>query len=84
MADTLETIALRLRDFIQKVERNAGGRMPTMIRGAPRTSRPKEPILETYEACLNVLTPEERGEFDRMVLKMSGAFGSPPGAITPP
>jgi len=82
MADTLETIALRLRNFAQEAERNAISRVPMgEVRNVPR--KPKDPLLATYEECLGKLTIEERGELDRMIQKMSSVFESPPGAITP-
>ena len=85
MTDTTETIALRLFAFIQAAERNASaGDFPRQVNTQPARSAPKAPILKAYEECLNKLEPAERGELDRMIQKMSGALGSPPGAIVPP
>jgi hypothetical protein len=90
MADTLEAVALRLRDFIQAAQENAVGRIPGRIpmggmRTQPRrpNDRPKAPILETCEECLGELTPDELVKLDSMIEKMSSVLGSPPGAIIP-
>jgi len=84
MTDTVENIASRLREFFQAAQRKANtSEFPTQVRTQPRTGRPKESILVTYEECLNKLTDAERGELDRMIQKMFGALGSPPGAIIP-
>jgi hypothetical protein len=86
MADTLEAVALRLRDFIQAAQENAVGRIPMGgMRTQPRrpNDRPKAPILETCEECLGELTPDELVKLDSMIEKMSSVLGSPPGAIIP-
>jgi hypothetical protein len=86
MADTLEAVALRLRDFIQAAQENAVGRIPMGgMRTQPRrpNDRPKAPILETCEECLGELTPDELVKLDSMIGKMSSVLGSPPGAIIP-
>jgi hypothetical protein len=83
MADTSEAIALRFRDFIQSADLKASSFMPQGIRSEMRRGAPKPRILEIYEECLSKLKVDERGEFDRMIKKMSGAFGSPPGALIP-
>jgi hypothetical protein len=89
MADTLEAVTLRLRDFIQAAHKDASSRIPMGgIRVQQRTGRPndrpKEVILATYEECLGKLTPEELAKLDSMIKKMSSVLGSPPGAVTPP
>jgi hypothetical protein len=89
MADTLEAVALRLRDFIQSAYKDAGSRIPMGgIRVQQRTGRPndrpKEVILATYEACLGKLTPDELVKLGSMIEKMSSVLGSPPGVIIPP
>ena len=84
MADTLEAVALRLREFIQAVDRKAGAYMgPTHV-GEMRAVARKDQKSVTYEECLGELSVEERGELVRMIEKMSSVLGSPPGAIIPP
>jgi len=84
MADASEAIALRFREFIQAADLKASSYMPPGIRNEMRRNAPKLRILEIYEEYLSKLTVEERGEFDRMIQKMSSVLGSPPGAIMPP
>ena len=84
MPDTTEAAALRLRAFIQAVERKAGAYMGPGQVGEFRARPRKDPLSTTYEECLGKLTVEERGELDRMIQKMSSVLGSPPGAVTPP
>lgn len=83
MDDTPEAIALRLRDFIQAVQTKANTVGFQTRVGELKSIADKAPILQTYEACLSKLTGEERGALDRMIQKMSGAVGSPRGAIIP-
>ena len=78
MTDASETIALRFRDFIQAADLKASSYTPPGMRNEMRRGTPKLRILEIYEECLSKLSPEERGELDRMIKKMSGALGSPP------
>lgn len=84
MPDTTETIALRLRNFIEAVERKAGASGgQTRVEEMRATAR-KDPRSMTYEECLGELSVDECGELDRMIRKMSRVLGSPPGAIIPP
>ena len=83
MTDASEAAALRFCRFIQAAEGKAGSYTPPMVRPAPLTGASKPRLLEIYEACLSELSPEELGEFDRLVEKMSGGFKSPPGALIP-
>ena len=84
MTDNSETIVLRLREFIQAVVRKVDAAGFQTIIEQPRMRTRDERILQTYATCLNKLTDAERGDLYRMIQKMSGALGSPPGAITPP
>jgi len=83
MADTLEAVALRLREFIQAVDRKAGAYMGPAPAGAIRATARKDQKSVTYDECLGELSVEECDEFDRMIRKMSRVLGSPPGAIIP-
>ena len=84
MAETLEAIALRLRDFIKTAAIMASGTFPLGAKvEMDRPGAPEDPLLQTCEECLGKLTPGERGELDRIVGKMLGALGGY-GAIRPP
>jgi hypothetical protein len=83
MPDNVEAIALRLREFIQAVDRKAGaGGFQTRVEEMRAVAR-KDPKSATYEACLGKLTPDELVKFDSMIEKMSSVLGSPFGAIIP-
>jgi hypothetical protein len=84
MTDATETIALRLLAFIEAVDRKAGASgFQTRVEEMRAVAR-KDPKSATYEACLGKLTPDELVKLDSMIEKMSGALGSPPGAISQP
>ena len=83
MADTLETVALRLREFIQAVDRKAGAYMGQTHVGEMRAVARKDQKSVTYEECLGKLTPDELAKLNSMIEKMSSVLGSPFGAIIP-
>ncbi len=88
--DDTEAIASRLHKFIQAAKRKASAstrlhKFIQMARPAPaRSTKRKAEILKIYEECLSKLTDEELAEVDRIIRKMSGAFGDPSGATPPP
>ncbi len=79
MAGTPKDIAplvAQLHDFIRTAENRASGRFPPMVKIQPDPpGRRKGPILEVYEECVSLLTPNERDELDRIIRMLSGAFG---------
>jgi hypothetical protein len=84
MPDTTEAVALRLREFIQSVERKAGARGGQTQVEEMRAGARQDPRSATYEECVSKLSVEDRRELVRMIEKMSSVLGSPPGAIQPP
>jgi len=82
MPNTPEAVAVRLRTFVRAVEGNARAYMTPNEIGQPSWPR-KDPLLMTYEECLDQLAPGERNELDRMIRKMSGILRSPPSAMRP-
>ena len=82
MPNTPEAVAVRLRAFVRAVESNSGAYMTPNEIGQPSWPR-KDPLLMTYEECLDQLAPGERNELDRMIRKMSGILRGPPSAMRP-
>jgi hypothetical protein len=74
MSDTLEAVALRLREFVDMTEQRAGslGSQQSEVDTAPSSEPPKDRLLVVYEECLGKLAPEDRGAFARFIETMSG------------
>jgi hypothetical protein len=74
MPDTTEAVASRLHEFIEAAKQKTSARPAQgeySERMAPAAR--KEPILETYEAYLSKLTPDDLTKLDEIIKKMSGA-----------
>jgi hypothetical protein len=86
MPETMENVALRLRQFTAAADHEVSGRgFQSQVLSGPRHSPPKSQQQTVYEECVAELTDDERDALARMIEKMRRRLGiRPPGAIPQP
>lgn len=69
--NSVEAVVNRLRDFTERVRREAIRYLEPAGHAASLSRSPKEPIQEAYEVCVGKLSDGDRAELVRIIEKMS-------------